>query len=320
MESIQTRKNIYFYNFSGKITTLISKEIFGQIRKIAPFRMTGNKKDYIVVGSDSGRIVILDVNLEKREFVKIHQETFGKTGCRRIIPGDYIATDPKGRAIIIGAIEKQKFVYIINRDTENKMTISSPLEAHKSHTICYDLVGLDVGYENPLFACLEVDYGALENMDDDLTTKDYEKLLVYYEMDLGLNHVMRKNFEIVDKSAHLLAAIPGTTDGPGGVLVFCENFVIYKKSNHEDRIAPYPRRHEYNSNLMIIASSTYKRKELFYIFAQSELGDIYRIAFEYTGENVHGIHVQYYETIPTSISLGILMSGYIFSASETANQ
>ena len=60
--------------------------VFGQIRKIAPFRLTGNKKDYIIVGSDSGRIVILEANLEKREFVKIHQETFGKTihQCFRI--------------------------------------------------------------------------------------------------------------------------------------------------------------------------------------------------------------------------------------------
>ena len=38
------------------------------------------------------------------------------------------------------------------------MTISSPLEAHKSHTIVYDTVSVDVGYENPLFAVLEVLY------------------------------------------------------------------------------------------------------------------------------------------------------------------
>lgn len=92
-------------------------------------------------------------------FEKVHLETFGKTGCRRIVPGQYIACDPKGRAIMISAVEKQKFVYILNRDGNNKLTISSPLEAHKSHTIVYDTVSVDVGYENPLFAVLEVDYG-----------------------------------------------------------------------------------------------------------------------------------------------------------------
>ena len=64
------------------------------------------KKDFLVIGSDSGRIVILEFDKEKKCFVKIHQETFGKTGARRIVPGEYLATDPKGRAIMIGAVEK----------------------------------------------------------------------------------------------------------------------------------------------------------------------------------------------------------------------
>lgn len=46
------------------------------------------------------------------------------------------------------------------------MTISSPLEAHKSTTLIYHIVGVDVGFENPMFACLEVDY---EEADNDIT-------------------------------------------------------------------------------------------------------------------------------------------------------
>jgi len=57
-----------------------------------------------------------------------------------------------------GAVEKQKLVYILNRDAQARLTISSPLEAHKSNTIVYHMVGVDVGFENPTFACLEVDY------------------------------------------------------------------------------------------------------------------------------------------------------------------
>ena len=34
---------------------------------------------------------------------------------------------------------------------------TSPLEAHKANTICYRIVGVDVGYDNPIFAALEVD-------------------------------------------------------------------------------------------------------------------------------------------------------------------
>lgn len=49
-------------------------------------------------------------------------------------------------------------VYILNRDGQARLTISSPLEAHKSNTLVYHMVGVDVGFENPLFACLEIDY------------------------------------------------------------------------------------------------------------------------------------------------------------------
>ena len=82
------------------------QEVFGLIRKLISFRLLGMQKDFLVIGSDSGRIVILEFDNEVSRFVKIHQETFGKTGCRRIVPGEYLAADPKGRAIMIGAIEK----------------------------------------------------------------------------------------------------------------------------------------------------------------------------------------------------------------------
>jgi splicing factor 3B subunit 3 len=66
------------------------------------------------------------------------------------VPGEYLACDPKGRAIMIGAAEKQKFVYILNRDiSTSQLTISSPLEAHKQHILTLAMVGCDVGFENP---------------------------------------------------------------------------------------------------------------------------------------------------------------------------
>ena len=102
---------------TGKMSLVYRTEVFGLIRSIIPFRLLGMQKDFLVIGSDSGRIVILEFDTEHNKFVKIHQETFGKTGVRRIVPGEYLAVDPKGRAIMIGAIEKQKFVYILNRDS-----------------------------------------------------------------------------------------------------------------------------------------------------------------------------------------------------------
>ena len=49
-------------------------------------------------------------------------------------------------------------VYVLNRDTAANLTISSPLEAHKSHTITFAVCGMDMGFDNPIFAAIELDY------------------------------------------------------------------------------------------------------------------------------------------------------------------
>ena len=57
---------------SGKMRVVFRQECFGIIRKIMPFRLLGMQKDYLVVGSDSGRIVILEYDNEHHRFVKLH--------------------------------------------------------------------------------------------------------------------------------------------------------------------------------------------------------------------------------------------------------
>lgn len=58
-------------------------------------------------------------------------------------------------------------------------------------------------------------------------------------MDLGLNHVIRKAIIPVDRSAHLLIAVPGD-DGPGGILVVCENYLVYRRVGHDERKCSFP--------------------------------------------------------------------------------
>ena len=276
---------------TGKIHTVYRREVFGQIRKIIPFRLTGLTKDFVVVGSDSGRIVILEYVPEHNEFVKVHQETYGKTGCRRIVPGEFLASDPKGRAVMIAAVEKQKFVYILNRDASNKMTISSPLEAHKPHTLVFDMCGVDVGYDNPLFACIEMDYGEADSEQAAVVTGVGEKTLTLYEMDLGLNHVVRKYCEPIDLTAHMLIAVPGVPDGPGGVLVVCENLLLYKKVGHPELVCPLPKRNDMpgERGLFVVAHATHKQKELFFFLLQSDMGDLYKVQLFHAKDTVQGI-------------------------------
>ena len=293
---------------TGKLSTVITTDVFGSIRSLAAFRLTGSTKgeplvritrysslihtpfsDYAIVGSDSGRIVILDYDPKTSSFVKLHQETFGKSGARRIVPGQYLATDPKGRSVMISAMEKAKLVYILNRDAAANLTISSPLEAHKNNAIIHYIVGLDVGFENPLFAALEVDY---TESDQDPTgeafnnaekvSRDYHRIfsvhsgylpqmLTYYELDLGLNHVVRKWSEPTDPRANLLVQVPGGQaassdqfDGPSGVLVCCEDHIIYRHMDRPQHRVPIPRRahplEDPSRGVIIIAAVMHKMK------------------------------------------------------------
>ncbi|KAB1217986.1 Splicing factor 3B subunit 3 [Morella rubra] len=306
---------------NGKIQTLLSVEIFGAIRSLAQFRLTGAQKDYIVVGSDSGRIVILDYNKEKNVFDKIHQETFGKSGCRRIVPGQYLAIDPKGRAVMIGACEKQKLVYVLNRDTAARLTISSPLEAHKSHTLVYSICGVDCGFDNPIFAAIELDYSEADQDSTGQAASEAQKHLTFYELDLGLNHVSRKWSEAVDNGANLLVTVPGGGDGPSGVLVCAENFVIYKNQGHPDVRAVIPRRADLPAErgVLIVSAAMHKQKAMFFFLLQTEYGDIFKVTLDHDNDRVTELKIKYFDTIAVTASMCVLKSGHLFAASEFGN-
>ncbi|CAN4090131.1 unnamed protein product [Withania somnifera] len=306
---------------NGKIQTLLSVEIFGAIRSLAQFRLTGAQKDYIVVGSDSGRIVILEYNKEKNCFDKVHQETFGKSGCRRIVPGQYLAIDPKGRAVMIGACEKQKLVYVLNRDTAARLTISSPLEAHKSHTITFSICGVDCGFDNPIFAAIELDYSEADQDPTGQAANEAQKHLTFYELDLGLNHVSRKWSEQVDNGANLLVTVPGGGDGPSGVLVCAENFVIYKNQGHPDVRAVIPRRVDLPAErgVLIVSAAMHKQKSMFFFLLQTEYGDIFKVTLEHDNDKVNELKIKYFDTIPVTSSLCVLKSGFLFASSEFGN-
>ncbi|KAK9824249.1 hypothetical protein WJX72_008915 [[Myrmecia] bisecta] len=306
---------------NGKMQTICSTEVFGVLRALAPFRLTGASRDYIVLGTDAGRIVILEYKKDKNAFVKIHQETFGKSGCRRIVPGEYLATDPKGRACMIGALEKQKLVYVLNRDSAANLTISSPLDAHKSHNIVFSICGLDMGFDNPVFAAIELDYADADQDSTGEAASEAQKHLTFYELDLGLNHVVRKWSEPVDNGANLLVPVPGGGDGPGGVLVCAENFIIHKNEGQPDVRAVIPRRTNLpvDRGVLLVSHATHKQKGLFFVLVQSEYGDLYKVTLEYTGETVKELKVKYFDTLPPAASICVLKTGFLFAASEFGN-
>jgi len=199
--------------------------------------------------------------------------------------------------------------------------------------LVFSLVALDVGYANPVFAALETDY---TESDQDPTGEAYNEVetqLVYYELDLGLNHVVRKWSDPVDPTSSLLFQVPGGNDGPSGVLVCGEENVTYRHSNQEAFRVPIPRRRgateDPNRKRTIVAGVMHKLKGsagAFFFLLQTEDGDLFKLTLDMvededgkaTGE-VCRLKIKYFDTIPPAASLCILKSGFLFVASEFGN-
>ena len=247
-----------------KYETIISLETFSHIRKITPMKDTYSKKDNIVVLSDSGKLIIFEVDINKRKFIRINQEIYGKSGCRRLTPGEYLAIDNKSRAIMIGGIEKEKFVYIFkeidnnlvlngnieenkninlnnkkdinDKNINNNKIISSPLEVFNPQYICYDLIAIDVGYTNPIFVSIEVKYNNtqdwISNNYELNEENEYQKKLLLYQVEIKNNYIIKLLQHNIDKSAYSLFPInyekknniSQTKSLQGTFLVFCKEF------------------------------------------------------------------------------------------------
>lgn len=96
-------------------------------------------------------------------------------------------------------------------------------------------------------------------------------MLTFYELDLGLNHVVRKWSEPTDPRANLLVQVPGGQlassdrfDGPSGVLVCCEDHIIYRHMDAPQHRVPIPRRRhpleDKDRGLIIVATVMHKMK------------------------------------------------------------
>ena len=123
---------------TGALKLLASTSVFATLRSVCNYRIQGAKRDYLVVGCDSGAVTVLKYD-DDCNLVVVNCEVFGKTGVRRPVPGQYVCAEPHGRAVMVAAVEKSKLVYVMNRDNEGKSVISSPLEANKGNTVTFDV-------------------------------------------------------------------------------------------------------------------------------------------------------------------------------------
>ena len=223
---------------------------------------------------------------------------------------------------MISAVEKRKLVYVLIRDSENKPTMASPLEAHRSRTIVLDTVGLDNGYGNPIFCSLEYQYPDEEYEEGDREGNAMEKEVAYYELDLGLNHVSRRWAKATIPSACCLVGLPGGGDAPSGVVVGGEDYIQYlHEGRSEPLICAIPRRtlHPPKKGILVTKMTVHKQKKSFFLLAQSELGDVYKVTLQLDkGDKtkILGMNVCLLDTLPVANALNISKLGFLFCAAE----
>ncbi len=306
------------------------------IRDLVAVRLVGEKRDVLAITSDSGCLSILDFE-KANSHESLVTSPFGKTGCRRSTPGQHLASDPKGRAICVSATEKRKLVYVLNQNQSgesnaSKIALASPLEAHRTRTLCLATIGVDNGYDNPIFACLEVQYVDTEDLT--ASSKPPPKQLAYYELDLGLNHVSRKWAVDVDSSSYCLAALPGYGDGgPSGILVGSEDAVTWyhntttkSKSGIQCKL---PKRAWDSGIQTLVTQLTVHRqkKNKFFGLCQTEVGDVFKIDFDVSSSGdasmdessdptVNALTIALLDTLPPSNSLNVSKKGLLFCATE----
>ena len=130
--------------------------------------------------------------------------------------------------------------------------------------------------------------------------------------------------EKLHASAHALIAVPGgeSDEGPGGVLIACENSLIYKKSGQPDRKCVIPVRLDQSTKEGVFITDSqafYNQGQGAMIFIQSEHGDLYKVDLKQEDTEVKSIHISYFDTIAPSSKIVLLASGYLFAAGDCAN-
>ncbi|KAH8091589.1 hypothetical protein JL720_5899 [Aureococcus anophagefferens] len=110
---------------SGKVVSVATTPTFSVIRSLAPFRLTGGSRDYVVVGSDAGAVAVVEFDA---------------------------AANPR---------------------------------ALRGATVCFHAAALDVGFDNPTFAALELEYGDCDADASGEAVDETEKMLTHYELDLA---------------------------------------------------------------------------------------------------------------------------------------
>lgn len=284
------------------------------MRSLTSFQVAATGKDYIALTSDSGNLSLIECDSSQRKFIVLFNEPFAKSGIRRLSPGNEIVVDSKGRTLFLTAMERDKLAYVVNRDWENQLTVGSPVEVKRTNWVTMHSIGLDVGFENPIFAAIE-----MQNVEGD--EEERKKWLVYYEFDLGLNHILKKHQEEIPCSSNYLLAVPGGDNGPSGVLVCSKNRISYRNLQGDKLSVSIPQTaneeeggSQEQGDSYVVCGATHTMKDhQFFFLVQTNHCDLFKL----TLPQDRTLTISYFDTLPAIAStLLVMKAGWLWCDSE----
>ncbi|KAK5779795.1 hypothetical protein RI543_002918 [Arxiozyma heterogenica] len=259
---LATESHIELYDLSNRTLTKIGNDIplFAIIKNIKTVKNQTTSIDYLIITSDSGNLSILEFVWNQQtlslSLSALCIEPIARSGIRRLSPMDYIAVDKHSRCLMLSAVEKFKYCYLLNcnNTTNNNVVISntntntnnnivsSPLEAIRSNFITLDLVSCDMNYiDNPCFAALEMEIvlnnsNNNNNNNNSLPNKNLFHL-VFYMLDMNLNCIIKKADYLLPGKPSILIPLPDLAEY--GMLTNIVGSQYNQSNNHNDTTNPF---------------------------------------------------------------------------------
>ncbi|SCV02086.1 LANO_0F15104g1_1 [Lachancea nothofagi CBS 11611] len=310
---IATETHLELYDVEeGNFRKLAVVPIFATITAMQSLPVETNYS-YLILVTDAGNLSLLQF-VNDSGTIRLHSlfnEPFARSGVRKLSPQRHLQVDPQGRCIFLSATDRNKLCYQTDF-RNNTLNVSSPLEFQRPNRITISTTICDVAFDNPVYASLEID------------SSDLSRYLVFYMLDLGLNHVLQQSEHPLPRDAHFIIPVPNlerfgvTTKSEDQtnpfVIIASENKLILKDAHgHFNLQVQLPTRE--TTAIVIIASTVHKLKKEFFILLQAHNGDLYKVQIK-AANSIPKIIVTFFDTIEPSSHLHIFKNGLFMALQE----
>ncbi len=304
--------------------TVSTTKLYAVVRDICSFQLPDSAQHLVAVGSDTGCFDLYGYDSAVDQFVQVLRHPYGRIGCRRAVPGQYVLAQPTdATSIMVGALEQSKLIYHLKAGPNNKPEFAgAPQQINLPGVVTYHAVAI------PSEAAAPSQYAAIEL---DTTNGEKQRVLAVYTAAPTQPRPDRVELPL-PPSAHRLVALPASSSTKcGDMLVCCDGEILLMNVDTDADDAPschLPRRpvftpepHAYTAYTNPVATYTVEtvtramRDGTLFTVLQTEHGDVFRVEYSVSA-GVVALTASLIDCLPAARSMAFFRSA-IFMASES---